>query len=170
MRFGALVLAAAGLAATAVVVLARGDDRGSSVPATAADGPTLGFRPPAGGSWAANADAACATLLERFHAAMHPGGRDGVQVLTEAARLGHTDLAIFEGSRPPAKSRQAADVIAAALAVQVIALEELAAAEDESNEARARIALDRARDARRRARPYAESLSLTACAREASRR
>jgi hypothetical protein len=122
------------------------------------------------GSWGANADAACATLLGRFHSAMHPGGRSGVEVFEEAARLGHTDLAMFKGMRPPATAGRDADVIAAALAVQLIALEELAQAEDESNEARARVALDRARDARRRARPFAEGLGLSACAAEASRR
>jgi hypothetical protein len=101
---------------------------------------------------------------------MHPGGLSGVEVFEEAARLGHTDLALFKGMRAPATAGRDADVIAAALAVQLIALEELAQAEDESNEARARIALDRARDARRRAHPFAEALGLTACAAEASRR
>jgi hypothetical protein len=101
---------------------------------------------------------------------MHPGDRSGVEVFEEAARLGHTDLTMFKGMRAPSAFRQSVAVIAAALAVQLIALEELAQAEDESNEARARVALDRARDARRRARPFAERLGLSACATEASRR
>jgi hypothetical protein len=165
-----LAIAVAAVGAAAVVWLAGSDDDLSArAPSpstlTAAAGASL-----AHGSWAANADTACATLLERFHSAMHPGDRSGVEVFAEAARLGHTDLAMFKGMRPPAAAGRDADVIAAALAVQLIALEELAQAEDESNEARARVALDRARDARRRARPFAEALGLRACATEVSRR
>jgi hypothetical protein len=165
----ALALAAAGVAAAAVVIVGtRGDSHASTAGPEPAPIARVGV--PKRGSWAANADSACATLLQRFDDAMHPGDRSGVEVFEEAARLGHTDLAIFKGRRPPSGSRPSADVIAAALAVQLIALEELAQAEDESNEARARIALDRARDARRRAHPFAEALGLTACAAEASRR
>jgi hypothetical protein len=167
-----LALVAVGVAAAgAAAVIWFAGDGDEQRPAAASTRPPA---PPASslpqGSWEANADAACATLLDRFHSAMHPGNRSGVEVFTEAARLGHTDLTMFNGGRPPSGSRRAADVIAAALAVQLIALEELAQAEDESNEARARVALDRARDARRRARPFAEGLGLSACAAEASRR
>jgi hypothetical protein len=169
MRLVLLALAVAASAAIAVVVLARGDDTPAR-DAAPADVTSSASAAPGRSSWAANADAACATLLRRFHAAMHPGSRSGIEVFTEAARLGHTDLAIFEGISPPRAARQGADVLAAALAVQLIALEELARAEDESNEGRARIALDRARDARRRLRPFAAELGLSACTREAERR
>ncbi len=169
MRIILLAVAVAGLAAAAVVLLGGGDESQPFIRGTAS-APIAGVRVPTEGLWAANADTACATLLDRFHNAMHPGGRSGVEVFEEAARLGHIDLAMFKGLRPPAASKRSADVLSAALAVQLIALEELAQAEDESNEARARIALDRARDARRRARPFAEGLGLSACAAEASRR
>ena len=169
MKIIALALAAAGVAAAAVVIVGT---RGDSQPSTDAPAPAPIAQAgvPTQGSWAANADAACVMLLQRFDDAMHPGDRSGVEVFEEAARLGHTDLTMFNGMTPPPESRPGADVIAAALAVQLIALEELAQAEDESNEARARIALDRAQDARRRAHPFAEALGLTACAAEASRR
>jgi hypothetical protein len=171
VKLALLAVTVAAVGAAAVVWLA-GDDGGRTAPAPAASSRTAsaGAASVAGGSWEVNADVACATLLERFDSAMHPGARSGVEVFEEAARLGHTDLTMFKRLRPPAESRVGADVIAAALAVQLIALEELAQAEDESNEARARIALDRARDARRRARPFAEGLGLRACAAEASRR
>lgn len=171
MKLVLLAVAVATVGAAAVVWIAEhGDGVRAPGPAASQQTAPASASSVAQGSWTANADAACATLLDRFHNAMHPGHRSGVQVFEEAARLGHTDLTIFKGRPPPAGSRRAADVIAAALAVQLIALEELAQAEDESNEARARIALDRARDARRRARPFAEGLGLRACAAEASRR
>jgi hypothetical protein len=166
-----LAVAVATVGAAVVVWIAGGG--GDAAPTAPAPSPQTGSASAssiASGSWEANADAACATLLERFESAMRPGERSGVEVFEEAARLGHTDLAMFKGIRPPTKSRSGSDVVAAALAVQLIALEELAQAEDEGNEARARIALDRARDARRRAHPFAERLGLTACAAAASRR
>ena len=170
MKLVLLAVAATAGGAAAVVWIAGGDG-GEAAPAPAAPQTApAGVSSVTSGSWKANADAACAALLDRFHNAMHPGDRSGVEVFEEAARLGHTDLTMFEGRRPPSGSREGADVIAAALAVQLIALEELAQAEDESNEARARIALDRARDARRRARPFAEQLGLTGCAGETTRR
>ncbi len=157
------------LACAAVLLVAcGGDDDAASEPPP----PTPAAVLATGGqsAWERNADFACAALLARFHESVQMAGPSFATRIEEAIRLGRTDLAMLEGMRPPRRARQGADVIAAALAVQLIALQELADADAEGNEARARHALARARDARRRARPYAERLGLVACARAAERR
>lgn len=167
----ALLLAAA----TLLAACSDGADDNAAAPADAAstatsEGQSLGRVSNSRGGWPAEADELCATLIARFHAAQRPGDASrAYSALDEAARVAKVDLEVLESLEPPPLARHGRDVIVAALAVQVIALQELAEATADGSEARARIALDRAADARERARPFAARLGLEACARAAVR-
>jgi hypothetical protein len=170
-----LPVAVAALAGSIVLIAAGcsgGDDEADPGAAETAvsGGQALGPVPKGLAGWPADADELCVAVIVRFHSAQRPGDATrAYELLHQAARLGAVDLELLESLRPPPAARQGRDVLLAALNVQLIALQELAEATADGNEARARIALDRAADARVRARPFARELGLDGCARAAVR-
>lgn len=164
---------AVGLIATVVVAASAcggGDDRHAAPPPPpaapelhAASSPAAPARP---AGWRGTADAICGDFEARVRALHSPSNPSRYeQQLAETLPLARRDLDQLGQLRVPAEDAAAVADLTTALEVRLVALDRLAEATGNRDEARAQKAMDREEDARARARGVARRLGLRECGR-----
>lgn len=163
---------AAGLIAAVVVAASGcggGDDHDAAPPPPPATPERHAASSPAAPrvvGWRGTADAICTDFESRVRALHSPANPARYeQQLAETLPLARRDLDQLGQLRVPDKDAAAVADLTAALEVRLVALDRLAEATGNRDEARARKAMDREEDARVRARAVARRLGLHECGR-----